>query len=189
MPAGGSIIKPEWLRYYDMAPPSMRPVGISVDATFKETQSGSYVVLQAWGQDRADYYLLDQVRARMDFTSTLTALRGMMAKHPHARAKWIEAKANGDAIISTLRKSVSGIVPIEPEGGKEARLQAVSPLFEAGNVHLPKRAPWLADYVTEVTLFPHAKNDDQVDATSQALLKMIERRSSAGGGFGGTVPH
>jgi len=36
-------------------------------------------------------------------------------------------------------------------------------------VFLPKDAPWLLEYVTELTSFPKAKYDDQVDSTSQAL--------------------
>ena len=36
-------------------------------------------------------------------------------------------------------------------------------------VTLPRRAPWLADYVAELTSFPRGKQDDQVDAIAQAL--------------------
>jgi phage terminase large subunit-like protein len=36
-------------------------------------------------------------------------------------------------------------------------------------VFLPRTAPWLADYVTELTGFPGTKYDDQVDSTTQAL--------------------
>ncbi len=191
LPAEGSIIKPQWIRHYDRLPDRVAPVGLSVDASFKETRAGSFVVLQAWGQCGADSYLLDQVRERMDFSSTLKALKGMIARWPRARARWIEDKANGSAIISTLRKEVPGLIAVEPQGSKESRLQAVSPLFEAGNVHVPdaKAAPWVVDWVAEVTSFPSAPNDDQVDATSQALLKLSARRRAAGGGFGATVPH
>lgn len=176
LPAEGSIIKPQWLRYYEKAPEGIWVSGISVDATFQETNSGSYVSMQVWGEHGSDCYLLDQVRERMDFAATLNALMGLIAKWPGAVAKWIERKANGAAIISMLRKEVRGLIPVEPQGSKEARLQAASPLFEAGNVWLPKHAPWLGEYVTELTRFPNAKNDDQVDATSQALIKIATRR-------------
>jgi phage terminase large subunit-like protein len=43
------------------------------------------------------------------------------------------------------------------------------PMIENGLVRLPLKAPWLADYVHELTSFPKAKYDDQVDSTSQAL--------------------
>ena len=74
-------------------------------------------------------------------------------------------------MIDTLRNEISGLIPIEPEGGKVVRAQAVSPIVESGNVYLPnmKLAPWINDYIEEFTSFPQGMNDDQVDATTQAL--------------------
>jgi hypothetical protein len=36
-------------------------------------------------------------------------------------------------------------------------------------VFLPQQAPWLEDYLHEVTTFPGSKHDDQADSTAQAL--------------------
>lgn len=47
--------------------------------------------------------------------------------------------------------------------------QRATPEIENGNVLLPKQAHWLPDYVQELTTFPKAKYDDQVDSTAQAL--------------------
>jgi len=55
------------------------------------------------------------------------------------------------------------------QGDKLTRLAAQSIKFESGRVYLPKQAPWLDEYVHEITGFPGAKHDDQVDSTSQAL--------------------
>ena len=49
------------------------------------------------------------------------------------------------------------------------RLLAQTPEIENGNVLLPTGAPWLTDYIYELTSFPEAKYDDQVDSTSQAI--------------------
>ena len=49
------------------------------------------------------------------------------------------------------------------------RLNAQTAWFENGLVFLPANAPWLAEYVTELTGFPGTKYDDQVDSTIQAL--------------------
>ena len=53
-------------------------------------------------------------------------------------------------------------------------MNSVSALFEAGNVLLPEaeRAPWINDYMHELCTFPKAAHDDQVDATSQALVRL-----------------
>jgi predicted phage terminase large subunit-like protein len=52
------------------------------------------------------------------------------------------------------------------------RLYAQTAKFENGLVLLPSSASWLKDYVHELTTFPGAKFDDQVDSTTQALDHM-----------------
>lgn len=113
----------------------------------------------------------------MGFTKTLRAIKNMTIKYPEAKLKLIEDKANGPAIISTLRQEISGIVPVNPRGSKEERAAAISPEIEAGNVYLPSpsRAPWINDYIEEWAAFPFGENDDQVDATTQALDRLSLR--------------
>ena len=41
--------------------------------------------------------------------------------------------------------------------------------FGAGQVYLPERAPWLAEFEAELFAFPNGKHDDQVDTVSQVL--------------------
>ena len=54
-------------------------------------------------------------------------------------------KANGTAVIATLKHEIQGLIAVNPEGGKEARASAVSPQIESGNVYLPHPsiAPWI----------------------------------------------
>ena len=63
----------------------------------------------------------------------------------------------------------------KPRYDKEARLLAQSARFEAGQVHLPHDAPWLATYMDELLAFPNGRHDDQVDSTSQALHWLTAR--------------
>jgi len=181
-PPEGGIIKRQWLRYYSRRPEYLEQIILSFDCSFKvekEAKSGpDYVVSQVWGKAGGNFYLLDQVKARLNFPDTVRLVLEMTAKWPQARAKLIEDKANGPAVISTLRDKIPGLIPREPEGGKVARVNAVSPFFESGNVYLPnvEIAPWIQDYVEELVTFPHSTYDDQVDATSQALLYIGSRR-------------
>lgn len=180
-PDGGNIFKAEWLRFWlpkDL-PAKFDQVLISWDMTFKDGDDTDFVVGQVWGRKGADRYLLDQVRARMGFTETLSAFRGLADKWPQATRKLVEDKANGPAVIDSLKHHVTGIIPVEPDGSKTARAHAVTALFEAGNVHIPhpQHCPWASDYVAELTQFPGAAHDDQVDATTQALRDMERNRS------------
>jgi hypothetical protein len=42
-------------------------------------------------------------------------------------------------------------------------------LIENGFVQIPETAPWLDEYLHEMTVFPRGKHDDQVDSTAQFL--------------------
>lgn len=168
---GGNLVKRHWWKFYDEAPRMMDELIQSWDLTFKEAGS-SYVVGQVWGRKGADKYLLDQVRDKVGFTETISLIKTLSVKWPMAGRKYIENKANGPAVMDSLKKVISGILPVEPEGSKVARANAVSGQIESGNVWLPRNAPWVHDYVEEWSQFPNGENDDQVDCTTQALRKL-----------------
>lgn len=144
----------------------------SWDMSFKDLKTSDYVVGQYWAKKGANIYLVDQVRGKMDFPTTLEAFRSFCAKYPWVLAKLVEDKANGSGIMSMLKKEVYGLIEINPKDSKDSRASAITPLFKAGNIKLParERCPWIEDYKDELIAFPDGKYDDQVDATSQALL-------------------
>lgn len=170
-PADGGHFKRSWWQYYKVAPDDFELIVQSWDCTFKETKKSDFVVGQVWGKRGGQFYLLDQVRDRMDFPTTIAAIRALSAKYPNAGAKLIEDKANGPAVISSLEREIPGIIAINPEGGKLVRAIAIAPFVEAGNVFLPDPsiASWVGDFVAEFSTFPNGSNDDQVDGTSQAI--------------------
>lgn len=172
----GNLLKRHWWQYYDILPQMMYKL-ISVDAAFKDAVDSDYVVIGVWGKRGADSYLIDLVRARMDFPATVKALRVVYAQHQDARCILIEDKANGSAIISTLQHEIPGILPVNPEGGKEARANAVSGYIEAGNVFLPRYASFTDCFVDECAAFPTGTYDDQVDMMSQALYRLYFRHA------------
>jgi predicted phage terminase large subunit-like protein len=175
-PIGGNVFKESGVQYYlpkDL-PTKFDKVLASWDCTFKDTDGTDFVVGQVWGKAGANSYLLAQTRARMSFTKTVDAVVTLRNAWPRVREILIEDKANGPAVIDTLRKHVPGLIPVEPDGSKLARAHAVTAYWEAGNVWLPHPdiAPWVKDLVAELTTFPAAPNDDQVDALSQALRRL-----------------
>jgi predicted phage terminase large subunit-like protein len=176
---GGNIFKDFWVQYYELAGPRALPkkfdrVLSSWDCTFKDTDGTDFVVGGVWGKTGARAYLLDLVRARMSFTTTAAAIKALNKKWPQSREILIEDKANGPAVIDFLKKSVPGLIPIEPDGSKEARAHAVSPYWEALNVFIPHQDlfPWVRPFVSEITIFPAGRNDDQVDMMTQALRRL-----------------
>ena len=147
----------------------------SWDLTFKDTKGSDYVVGQVWLRVGADAYLLDMVRARLNFNATIDAVKAMTAKWPEATAKLVEDKANGPAVISQLGQTIPGLIPVEPEGSKYARASAISPFVFAKNVHLPDPAllPNVTELIEEARHFPNSPTDDAVDSLSQALTYLL----------------
>jgi predicted phage terminase large subunit-like protein len=93
-----------------------------------------------------------------------------LASHSGARRILVEDTGAGTSLVQELRGCVSGIIAVKPEGDKVSRMAVASAKFEAGQVLLPERAPWLADLEAELFVFPGSRHDDQCDSISQALL-------------------
>jgi predicted phage terminase large subunit-like protein len=147
----------------------------SWDMTFKETTGTDFVCGGVWGKWRANAYLLDCVHKRMDFPSTVKAVHKLKREWPRTKRIWVEDKANGPAVISTLKNIIPGLIAVNPEGDKTARVAAVTYVIESGNVILPhpKIAPWVRNMIKECGAFPNATHDDYVDMLAQALRKMF----------------
>lgn len=170
----GSLFKKTWWKFYTETPKRFERLVQSWDCNFKGGVDSDYVVGSAWGKLGADYYLLDQVRGKWDFIETIEQVKKFAMKWYEARPILIEDAANGPAVISSLKGKISGIVAFQPKGSKEARATIVTPLAEAGNIHLPQDAKWLQDFIDETASFPRGINDDQIDSMTQAIIHLEE---------------
>ena len=169
--AEGNIFKREWWQYYNKLPDNIQLVGISVDATFKDSDTSDFVAIEVWGKLNGDYYLIDLIKRRMDFPETLKAIRYMADKYPNKHSILIEDKANGSAIISMLKHEIGGIIAITPKESKVARANAICGIVEGGNVYLPEYADFTGEFVEEFASFPNGAHDDLVDACTQFINK------------------
>lgn len=171
---GGNIVKRDWFQTYDPDDiPEWGTTIISVDAAFKGGAQNDFVAITVWSKLGAKYYLRHCSNKKLDFPQTLTELRTIKAMFPEAFTVLVEDKANGSAIIATLRKEMPGVVGVNPRGGKEARVNAVSGVVEAGNVYVPAGKYWVDDYLDQWAAFPAGKHDDMVDSSTQALSYML----------------
>lgn len=169
-PEDGSIFLGPWFKnLYVGQPWGMAPIVLSVDASNKDTKKSDFFVCQAWSKVQARHYLVDQIRARMEYPDQVRAVRAMRLKWANVKQILIEPKANGTAILQSLKRNVPGIIELEPEGAKEGRARATTWLWDSGCVWLPQNASWLGEFESEHLLFPVGAHDDQVDAASQYL--------------------
>jgi len=174
-----ALLKREWWKFYGGPTGRDLPTFFdqslqSWDMTFKGGVNNDFVAGQVWARHNADCYLLARDKRRLDFPGTLAAIRSMSAQWPWVHTKLVEDTANGPAVIATLEREIGGLIAVRPEGGKVARVNAVAGLVEAGNVWLPHPsiAPWVEDFIEECAAFPTGAHDDDVDAMSQALVRL-----------------
>lgn len=173
-PASGGIIRREWLqhRFYEV-PEDIEEMAIFVDASFKKTEDSDRVAVQVWGRQKNKAYMIDSDWRRMGFVETVQAIKTMRLRWPEARFIYIEDKANGSAIIDALKNEIPGVIPMQPEGGKEARISAVSKYMEAGNVLLPSYGTWTQAFIDEACTFPKGQHDDAIDCAAYAIKKLL----------------
>lgn len=133
----GTILPREAWKFWTVLPARFDEQWLSWDMAFKDASDSDHVVGQVWGRVGGSFYLIHQVRDQLSFSGSVAAVENMAKLYDRASAKLIEDKANGPAIINTLKARVSGLIAVNPEGGKVSRAWAVQPYQEAGNIFLP----------------------------------------------------
>jgi len=197
LPSGGLMFQRDWLRYYHKedipgilgVDPNTDPVevmkawdflDITCDFTFEGEPEHDWNVIQVWGSKGPNDYLLYQLRKQTGFIGQRDMIRKIAGElFPYYTRLIIEKKANGAALIETIEQEFGGIIETKPVESKVTRAEAVTPLFEAGNVFLPhpEEAPWVDEvFLAEMLKFPSSKTADQVDSMSQRLRLRIDTR-------------
>lgn len=210
---GGGILKSNKWKYWKPAGMNLPPVRVKLpngdievraavdlpddfdfqmqswDFSFKDLKTSDYVVGQVHAVRGANRFILDQIRGRMSFTESVAAVRELTGRRPKAHLKLVEDKANGPAVIDTLRNEISGLVEFNSSDSKVGRATAASVELEAGNWHLPHPmiAPWVGNpenpteggFIAESVLFPYAANDDCVDSWSMGALRIQKEKGGS----------
>lgn len=183
-PEAGAIYQLEWFRTVQIPPSGVieyrgRKIAVralqliqSWDFTFKNTNDSDYVVGSTWAFGEGVFILLDLVREKAGFLKALGLVKDLRARWPACRKVILEDKANGPAIMECLKLEIPGIIGFSPKDSKEARANAVSGYYEAGDVLISEGLPHYADLVKEHTQFPRGAHDDILDSCNQALLYM-----------------
>ncbi len=172
----GNVLKRHYWNFYNKTDEFVRRIPtlvLSVDAAFKGLDTSDNVAIHVWGKIKNDYFLVDITKAKMDFNTTIQAIRNMLNKYPNIGFKFVEDKANGTAIMNVLHKEIGGIVGVNPMGDKVSRANSVLPYLVGGNIYLPREETFIHSFIEECASFPNGKNDDDVDAFTQAISQIV----------------
>jgi len=173
--AEGAIFKRNYWQFY--RPPltvALNRIVQSWDTAFKKGTENDFSVSTTWGVADNGYYLLHLWRGRVEFPELKRVLVSL-AEQWKPNTILVEDRASGQSLIQELKNFTAlPILPVKVDSDKQSRVQAVTPLMEAGRIFLPESAPWLSDFIEEMACFPNGMHDDVVDATTQALNYLRE---------------
>lgn len=182
-PAEGGILKRHWWRYWvpDSAlwnfrsSPATEFVIQGWDTAFKKGAENDYSACVTIAVRPDGYYVLDVWRDRVEYPSLKRAVAAQYQKWRPDEVL-VEDKASGQSILQEMRTdSRLPVVPFKSDKDKIARVNAITPTVESGNVVLPVGASWEGDFVEECAGFPNATHDDQVDAFAMPLGELVLR--------------
>ena len=135
--AFGALFKLAWFpRHYNNG--GMQYITIVVDANFREhTKSKDKTAVSVFGTKFGKRHLIEFVLKKMDYLEQLAVISHFAKKYSYW-AILVETKANGDALLSSLRTKFPRCVGVDPHGkGKRERAQLVLPFVQAGYLSLP----------------------------------------------------
>ena len=174
----GSLIKREWWRKWDRDYiPALKHVIQSYDTAFLKKETADYSAITTWGvfheaEDTApNLILLDALKERLEFPELRKkALEQYNYWKPESVI--IESKASGLPLTYELRKMGIPVINYTPSKGndKHARVNAVSPLFESGQIWAPDEK-FAEEVIEECASFPYGDHDDLVDSMTQAVMR------------------
>ena len=174
IPIEGNVVKRAWICWYENPPGHDNGAEIvqSWDVASAIGNNNDWSVCTTWLIERRQYYLLDVWRGRLEFPYLRKKLIDLVLEFRPNRLL-IEQAGPGLHMIQEIRANPVNGVPmplsILPVGTKLDRMEAQSARFETSQVHLPKEAPWLSEFLHEILAFPNSRYDDQVDSVSQFL--------------------
>ena len=179
-PAGGGIFRDEWWQYYS-ALPQIDWRAIYADTAQKTGQQNDYSVLECWGRTKTGQaVLIDLIRGKWEAPELLVQARAFWTKHAAMqgvgplRKLAVEDKVSGTGLIQTLKREGLPVIAIQRDRDKVTRAYDAAPLIEAGNVLLPRDAPWLSDFLAEASAFPNAAHDDILDPMMDAVADICQ---------------
>ena len=173
----GNIMKRWWWKTWKKKdPPQCDYILQSWDTAYTSNKNSDYSACTTWGifiddSGESNAILLGSKRDRWEFPELKRVAVEQYNQHSPDLVI-IEAKASGLSLVQELSRMGIPITPYNPKKqDKKSRVHSITPILESGKIWAPDR-DWAEDVIAQCASFPNSKNDDLVDSTSQALLRL-----------------
>lgn len=198
-PDTGDYFKREWIIPVDTIPP-LAEMAIYGGSDYAVTaDGGDYTVHAIIGISHdGRMYLLDLWRAQASSDVWVDSFCAMVRRW--SPIGWAEETGQiksgvGPFLVKRMLETGSYTVreQFPTRGDKAVRAQSIRGRMAMQGLHVPRDAPWISDFISELMSFPVGTHDDQVDAiglVGQLLDRMDfgnrpKRPDDRGGTFGG----
>ena len=164
----------------------VNPIFQTVDTASSEKEMADFSVVATWAvTPTRDLLLLDIQRQRFEdpklgefVTGCYNGALGndagvdtiVQAKRPVRIS--VENASSGPKVIRELTDHGYPVTSSNPDTDKVMRALLAIARYEAGKVYHLQGAPWRRAFEDELTSFPHAAHDDQVDVASMAAIEL-----------------
>jgi predicted phage terminase large subunit-like protein len=127
------------------------------------------------------FYVLDVVRKQVAAPAFALTLKAHASQYVGSQMRWDAAGTERGAADFLVSNGIP-ITLVPATTDKYSRAQRVAAKWNAGEVLVPRHAPWVADFLREVQSFTGVGDyhDDQVDALSSAFLALANAITGQG---------
>lgn len=144
----------------------------TVDLAFTTKKENDYFVICLWAVTPGqDLLLLDLLRDRLEGPDIEKIIIRLWDQWKPAYVA-IEATQAQLVVVQSLRKKGLTVRGLTADKDKLSRAIPATVRMEAGQIFVPKSAPWLGDWIEELLYFPKGTHDDQVDCLSYAAIEV-----------------
>lgn len=190
-PRGGSVFR--GVQFYEQAPQQYEAaIGVDFAYTAKTYADWSVAVVLARVQQKRDnqqtgkseivpfYYVLDVRREQSEAPKFAAVLKQLRAAYPGAQMfSFIGGTEKGVVDFLKTQQDLARLHGEPAKQDKFVRAQPSAAAWNDGRIFLPRQAPWVSAFVSELAGFTGVadKHDDQVDALAGAYASLNTPRT------------
>ncbi len=184
-PMEGNIFKKDWFKRFNLlelereAAQKLTPIvwHFRGDTAYTKKEANDPTGFWVYCYLGQNWYIKDFTTVRLEMPALIEFCKTYATKNDYSDQSSfkIEPKASGLSLIQMLKESTQLNISKtkDPEGDKVYRANLVAPTVESGRVFLLEGAPWVDDFIHDVTFFPDAQHDEAVDLLTMTLLEKV----------------